>query len=402
MARRGAFGRHLPGEVQAWVRDGLINQAQGDAIVGRYAREGGRSLRFIQVISIAGAVLLSVGIILLIAHNWNVIDAWVKLTGLFVLLAGFHYAGWRFRFDTPSVPRVGEAFLLMAGALFLAGIGLVSQIYNLDERPANGVLVWWLGIAAMPWLGRSSALQALSTIAFIVWLGMEAAAVDSWISLGSMSWAYPAALALLGGVLFLAGQWPRVSPLVWSGDLLAAFGLALFAWGTYVLGFVRYSHLLAYRHPAKPWLPVILLVALGLLLVGSLRRLARGPGGWGLLASFMAMTCMAGAVALAPEAFLRTGRWELSLAILIWVLQITFALCLVWAGMLAERPGWVNLGTFLFAIQVITRYFDLFVTMLDTGLLFILGGALLLGVGYLTERKRRQLITAMAAGRTQG
>lgn len=115
MARPRSFGRRLPGEVQTWVREGLIGQAQGEAILGRYAEDGGRSLRFVRVISIAGAVLLSAGIILIIAHNWNAIHPWAKLGGLFVLLAGCHSTGWRFRFATPSIPWVGEAFLLMAG-----------------------------------------------------------------------------------------------------------------------------------------------------------------------------------------------------------------------------------------------------------------------------------------------
>jgi uncharacterized membrane protein len=400
MARRGSFSRHLPGEVREWVRDGLIGQAQADAILTRYAQDRGRSLQFLQVILIAGAVLLGLGIILIIAHNWNSIHPWVKLGALFALLAGSHYAGWRFRFGTPSLPRVGDAFLLVAGLLFLAGIGLVSQIYHLDERPANGVLLWWVGIAAMPWLAQSSPLQTLSTVGFLAWLGMEVSAGDSWIYLGTVSWTFPAAAVLLGGVLFFVGQWSRVRPLIWSGNVVATLGLVLFAAGSYLLGFVRQARMFPDEHLVKPWLPIILLAALVPLFGGSFRRLGKGTGGRGLLLSFAATTIIAALVTLAPRTYhWIVSRWDLSLAILLWALQIVFALCLVWAGVLIERPGWVNFGAFLFALQVITRYFDLFTTMLDTGLLFILGGVLLLGVGYLTERKRRQLLAAMAGVR---
>jgi uncharacterized membrane protein len=400
MARRGSFSRHLPGEVKEWIRDGLISQTQADAIVTRYAHDRGRSLQFLQVILIAGAVLLGLGLILIIAHNWNTIHPWVKLSGLFAFLAGSHYAGWRFRFGTSSLPRVGDAFLLVAGFLFLAGIGLVSQIYHLDERPANGVLLWWVGVAAMPWLAQSSSLQTLSTVGFIAWLGMEVSAADSWIYLGTVSWTFPAAAVLLGGALFLLGQWPRVRPLIWSGNVVATLGLVLFAAGSYMLGFVRQSRLFPDEHLGKPWLPIILLAVLIPLLGGSFGRLGKGTGGLGLLLSFAATTIIAALVTLAPRTYhWIVGRWDLSLAILLWALQIAFALCLVSAGVLIERPGWVNFGAFLFALQVITRYFDLFTTMLDTGLLFILGGALLLGIGYLTERKRRQLLAAMAGAR---
>jgi len=229
---------------------------------------------------------------------------------------------------------------------------------------------------------------------------MESAATDSWIYLGNLLWPYAGAAILLGGVLFFVGQWPRVRPLVWSGKVVEALGLLLFAAGAYLLGFLRQARLFPAEHLAKPWLPIALLVALVLLCGGALRRVGKGLGGSALLLSMAAMTLVALAVTLAPETFHGiVRRWDLFVAVLLWLLQIAFALCLVWAGVLVERPGWVNFGAFLFALQVVTRYVDLFTTMLDTGLLFVIGGVVLLGVGYLTERKRRQLLTVMAAGR---
>ena len=400
MARRASFNRYLPGEAKEWVREGLISQAQADAIVVRYAQGRGRSQQFLQVILIAGAILLALGIILIVAHNWNTIHPWVKLCGLFALLAGSHYSGWRLRFGTPSLPRLGEALLVLASLLFLAGIGLVSQIYHLDERPPNGLLLWWIGIAAMPWLAQSNTLQRLSTASFIAWLGMESAATDSWIYLGNSLWSYAGAAILLGAALFFAGQWMRVWPLVWSGKVVEALGLLLFAAGAYLLGFIRQARLFPAEHLVKPWLPIALLVALVVLCGCSLRRVGKGLGGSALLLSMAAMALVALVVTLAPETFHGiVRRWDLFVAVLLWLLQIAFALCLVWAGVLVERPGWVNFGAFLFALQVVTRYVDLFTSMLDTGLLFVIGGVVLLGVGYLTERKRRQLLTVMATGR---
>ncbi len=400
MAHRRSFGRQLPGEVQEWVREGLVSQPQSEAILARYARERGTSRQSVQVIAFAGSVLVSLGIILIIAHNWDSIHHLLKLAGLFALLAGAHYAGWRFRFGTPSLPRVGEAFLLMGGILFLAGIGLVSQIYHLNARPPNGVLIWLVGIAALPWLARSAALQALTTAAFVAWLGMEAHAPDSWIYLGRLEWTYASAAALLGGALFLLGERERAWPVIWSGRVVTAFGLGLFAGGAYVLGFIRHAEgWYRYDRTGRPWLLIFLFAAFLLLLAGSLLRADMAREGWGLLASFASTVLLAAAVGFAPDPFLRTGHWRLPLAILFWALQIAFALCLIWAGVGGDRPEWVNLGAFLFALQVITRYFDLFTNMLDTGLLFLLGGVLLLGIGILTERKRRQLLAGMAAGR---
>ena len=48
--------------------------------------------------------------------------------------------------------------------LMLAGIALVSQIYHLNDRPSNGVLIWWMGIASLPYLLRSFSIQMVSVI----------------------------------------------------------------------------------------------------------------------------------------------------------------------------------------------------------------------------------------------
>ena len=60
---------------------------------------------------------------------------------------------------------------LIAGycGIILAGIALVSQIYHLNERPPNGVLMWWLGITLF-YLLESLPLQYLSLAAGLTWL----------------------------------------------------------------------------------------------------------------------------------------------------------------------------------------------------------------------------------------
>jgi uncharacterized membrane protein len=64
-------------------------------------------------------------------------------------------------------------------------------------------------------------------------------------------------------------------------------------------------------------------------------------------------------------------------------------------GWLRFRPGLCNLGIFMFFLQVVTRYFDIFGQMLSSGLFFIGAGLLLVLGGYLLERSRRRLLDAM-------
>ena len=49
----------------------------------------------------------------------------------------------------------------------------VGQIYNLSSRPANAFLLWWVGLAALPWLLRSAAQFALLLLGVGIWFGVE-------------------------------------------------------------------------------------------------------------------------------------------------------------------------------------------------------------------------------------
>ncbi|MCZ6538272.1 MAG: hypothetical protein O6922_00400, partial [Chloroflexi bacterium] len=71
-------------------------------------------------------------------------------------------------------------------------------------------------------------------------------------------------------------------------------------------------------------------------------------------------------------------------------------------GIVNRREAFVNVGIIFFVIDLATRYIELTVDMLETSLAFIVGGLLLLGVGYGMERARRRLLRqfGMPVGRS--
>ena len=77
--------------------------------------------------------------------------------------------------------KTGEALHLIGSCLFLANIALIGQIYNIVSRPPNAFLLWWIGIAALPWLLRSKAQHVLLLLAFGIWFGFEVNERGSWI-----------------------------------------------------------------------------------------------------------------------------------------------------------------------------------------------------------------------------
>jgi hypothetical protein len=65
------------------------------------------------------------------------------------------------------------------------------------------------------------------------------------------------------------------------------------------------------------------------------------------------------------------------------------------AGLASGHESWINLGMGFIALNVITRYFLLFGTMLQGGVFFIVTGLLIIGLGWYLERKRRSLVGAV-------
>ncbi len=93
-----------------------------------------------------------------------------------------------------------------------------------------------------------------------------------------------------------------------------------------------------------------------------------------------------------PEALLLAGLFNL--------LLLGLAVGAIALGWTRNEPGLANFGTFVFFVQVVTRYFDLLGTMLSSGLMFVGAGLLLLVGGAALERSRRRLLAAMALRRT--
>ena len=71
-----------------------------------------------------------------------------------------------------------------------------------------------------------------------------------------------------------------------------------------------------------------------------------------------------------------------------------FVLCLVQiqVGVKLQSSFLVNLGIAGIALNLITTYLQLIVSMAQTGLMFVVSGVLLIGLGVYLEKKRRALL----------
>ncbi len=108
--------------------------------------------------------------------------------------------------------------------------------------------------------------------------------------------------------------------------------------------------------------------------------------------------------ALACVALFGTGVWDWRLGHVTagwhWLASIAlFVFCLVQVHVgLLRRAAWmVNLAIAFIAVHAITAYLQLFGSMKDTGMVFVVGGVFLIGLAWYLERKRRALLRRMNA-----
>lgn len=382
-------------DIQSLRDGGFISEEQRSRIVDHYQLKEDGS-RILTVLTLLGAVLISGGLILLIAANWEEIPKLAKLGAGLVLLAGAHAGGWWLRDGRGDFPRAGEALHVMGSLLFLGNIALVGQIYHLATRLPNAWLLWWIGIAPLPWILRSRALHFLSLTAFGIWFGTEVWATDGGFAFGNG--AYPWMLITLMGLV-----WYGLG-LVWRGSRWSLFapdterlGLFLYSMGLGPFVYAEFHRGLLTRFDRGTVWPFVIMagVSIVLLVTGLLRnrgwnsqwRLVWG-GVLGAGVGYLALV-----LATSPGA--DRGYGDPTATGLAWVAMILlFGLALVQVRMGVELGAeWlINLGVVLIAFDVISIYLTLIESMARTGFIFIVSGIFLIGLGVYLEKSRRRLL----------
>jgi uncharacterized membrane protein len=356
------------------------------------AREGVAWMRW--ALALLGGGLVLAGLILIVAENWELIPRWGKLAGWAVLQIGFllaaHESGPRF-----ERPYLAEAFTLLAGGWVLAGIALVSQIFHLNSRPANGLWFWLLLILPAAWL-----LPRVAT-AWVAFAALVAALIAEVNDAGSLLAAQEShspwlwlAIPLLA--IFAVSWLPRPAPWLRAGLGAWVFVVSqifILAFGVLVQGFSQYFH---QNNLGNAW--IVAGLGLAAAAVWPVRTLPGAWGDWGargiLVLSLLPWILLG--LAFGGEASDALNLFATGTS---WVAQILAALLLIRVANRSSSALWVNLGFLALAAGILTRYFDLFGDYLQGGAALALTGVLVLVVLASLERARRRTLGDSPAGR---
>lgn len=161
--------KDLPELVQAHV----IDDATADKIRHYYdGKPDASTNRLVIVFGILGALLVGLGIVLIIAHNWDTFGKITKLVfAMLPLLIGQLACGYTLVKRSDSVAwREGSAtFLMMAIA---CSISIVSQVYNIDGSMGSFLFTWMLLTLPLIYIMRSS-MTSLLYVAGVTWYACD-------------------------------------------------------------------------------------------------------------------------------------------------------------------------------------------------------------------------------------
>ncbi len=448
MAR--AYIKRLTRELPEWRDRGWIAPDGEQAILDHVAEPAGGDQRAPVAVAVLGVIILGIGVILFFAANWTGLTKVTKLVALFGgMWLAYGAAAYSMRRAKRPTDGFSQALLLLGVVLFGAGIMLVAQIYHYESHYPNSVLLWSSGALVLAYLVPAQTVVGVGLLLATLWSGLEIVeyhrtfhgeyfllwaaflpavylgrfriaagialfGVLVWATLSFVGWVV---LSFSGGALsqalylteiyatasiavFLVGVAMErsdrlrcfaalVQRFAILGSLVGAYMLILRAnHGLLSAGFIRSKH----GPPSIEWAIGIGVALLAVVALGAWlhrRRPESGqPGIWLcgqiLFAGFTA--------AIVASMVLATG---LNSRVAVYVLfNIVFFVGLVWlvySGYRQHDYFRINSGYVLIVIGLLTLYFDTLWSLMTRSYFFAVGGALLLGCGFLLDRERRRL-----------
>ncbi len=409
----------LKNELGNMVEAGVIDAPTAARIESYLASRRPSSQTTFTVFGILGGLIVGLGVILLIAHNWDDFSRGVRTAFAFLpLFIGQGLAAFAF------FKRSGDAAWAEGSALFLScGIGavisLVSQVYNIPGDLNSFLSTWMLLILPLAYLMRSST----ASIFYIVGITVYGANLGYW-SADKIPWQY---WLLLGAIVPYYIQILRTRPESrltrihnWLVPLSVIAMLGSFASDHEVIMFAGYiaffgimvhgGHLIANPYAARSFGAIGSLGTIALLLAASFDEIWKDvdqlPASaiWSSEAAVsIALTAIgiylsaknrggfhyAGiAIAAFPVIFLIGCLTPLAYAA-VNLLVLYIGLGYIRAGLKTQHLVMLNYGLLAIGALVLCRFFDSDVSFVLRGISFILVGAGFIGTNLYLLKKRR-------------
>lgn len=408
----------------------VIDEATARAIADFYSdKTSAGSNRLLNIFAVIGALLLGLGVILIVAHNWDSFPKATKTFFAFLPLAlgqgACLCALWK---------RPGQVSWMEGSAVFLAlsigaCIALISQVYQLQGELDAFMLTWCLLGLPLAYLLRSSTTSLLYHIGICIYAFASESFINSGASNGFYFLLFLAALPYYGMIIrttphsLLTVYHHYILPLCFflallpflefhehiSLVLIALFGLYILIGQTAFFkaqGPVRNGY---HFYGTLGTLITLLVVSSGSFWSGQEKVISDLFGFAPVGIVFVALTVFSIALLvwsspklnallgrpislvflLYPLVYLIGGSAPVLVSILINLLLLWIAIKHIWDGVRQTDLRILNSGLLIIAAQMVVRFLDTDLSFIQRGLIFMIVGAGFFLANYSIIRKRR-------------
>ena len=182
-------------DIKKLIDADVIDQQTADRIRSFYDSKQSKSPNLLLTIfAVVGSFLVGLGIILILAHNWDQLPRWTKTVIAFIpLIAGQALCWYSYyaKNDNAGWMQGSAVFLTLAVG---ASIALVSQIYNLDGSMQGFLMLWMLLTIPIIYLMNASVVSILYILGTAYYGGLCADRGDDWFDISTY-------LLLLGAII---------------------------------------------------------------------------------------------------------------------------------------------------------------------------------------------------------
>lgn len=384
-----------------WVAAGFLTEEQANAIRQHEEQHKAQKSWAVYGMALIGAVSIAIGVVSIIAANWDQLSGSAKLTGYLLIQAALSYAVFACRDEKPLMR---EVFLGLNAGFVLAGIGLVAQVFHLVSNGWSGLLFWCVLTLPMVLFSQHRPLPNLWVAMLLateaIWYGktLDQLPAQSVSAVTNMTFLVILSLYAICALGFYArdrGFLPKYFSEALRLDALCVIfiggtiygNIVWYAGADMILREIPNMERAAFmRLQFAPWVGALILVPVFLKRLGqSERRLSLA------MASLLVNLAF---FVTAPVMFnLESSKW-----------LATFLTVLLWwhaaiAAIYADKKRLFDFLTFAIAARLLFVYFEIFGSMLATGLGLIITGALILAVAYVWY-KHRDRLACWLGGRT--
>ncbi|MDH3624055.1 MAG: DUF2157 domain-containing protein [Myxococcales bacterium] len=359
--------------LEAWIRAGIIDESTSDRI--RAFEEAHKRPTALYALVGLGALAIGIGFVAIVAANWDAIPSAVKL-GVDLLIGAVLAFGIE-RLLRRDGGWGAEALVMVYYLFVLASIGLIGQVYQLGSPLRVALGVWSLATLPLLFLARSrfaGGLWAAGLITTYVanayeWieLAKDADRPDLSVSLGV---ALPVLILSLSWMLRRSSD--KVSrtfqEVAWVTLAVGAFA-GSFAWYAHI----KSEHLVTWGAGVA-----IAFVAMPILLRGAL---------FGKHAGLATASLIVFVMTIAAPLVVTHGSLELVGGLVSLAVLGFFAFA---AYSIGHRAAF-SLLTAAIGIRMVTIYFEVFGSLMSTGVGMVTGGVLTLLVAWLWARTSSRL-----------